>query len=89
MLTDYATCLVRFGRVFFGLGQVVLAAGLLAGALLPAWLGYTGALLGLAAMAVTMAVPDQLERYRPIFHLNAAWMLAVGITALTAGLRAG
>jgi len=87
--THYATCLVRFGRVFFGLGQLVLAAGLLRAGALPAWIGYGGVLLGLSAIAVTMAGPDQLERYRPIFHLNAAWMLAIGITAITAGLGAG
>lgn len=89
VVTHYATCLVRFGRVFFGLGQLVLAAGLLAGGVLSPWLGYAGAMLGLAAIAVTMAAPDQLERYRPIFHLNAVWMLALGLAAISAGGRAG
>jgi len=56
--THYATCLVRFGRVFFGLGQLVLAAGLLRAGALPVWIGYGGVLLGLSAIAVTMAVPE-------------------------------
>jgi hypothetical protein len=86
VLSHYATCLVRFGRVFFGLGQLVLAAGLLRGVPLPAWLAWAGGALGVAAIAVTMARPDDLERYRPIFHLNAAWMLLLGIVALRAGL---
>jgi len=80
--TEYITCLVRFGRVFFGLGQVVLAAGLLYGGLLPSWLGITAAILGVAAMALTLGLPDSLDLYRSIFHLNAAWLAAVGFTVL-------
>ncbi len=80
--TEYVTCLVRFGRVFFGLGQVVLAVGLLYGGLLPSWLGITAAILGVAAMALTMGLPDSLDLYRSIFHLNAAWLAAVGFTVL-------
>ncbi len=77
---------MRFSRVFFGVGQVMLAGGLLYGGILPSWLAWGAAALGLAAIAVTMATPDELERYRPIFHLNAAWMLAVGVVMLRAGL---
>jgi hypothetical protein len=87
--THYATCLVRFGRVFFGLGQTVLGAGLLMAGILPSWIGMAGSGLGLAAIAITMARPDELDHYRPVFHLNAAWMLALGILALRAGLGAG
>jgi hypothetical protein len=88
VLAHYATCLVRFGRVFFGLGQVVLAAGLLHAGTLPGWVAVAAGLLGLAAIGVTMAKPDELERYRPIFHLNAAWMLILGLIMLRAGLGA-
>jgi hypothetical protein len=77
--TEYVTCLTRFGRVFFGLGQLVLAAGLLAAPLLPAWLAAGAGVLGVAAMAMTMGLPDELDRFSPVFHLNAAWLVAVGI----------
>ena len=80
--TEYITCLVRFGRVFFGLGQAVLAAGLLFGGLLPSWLGITAAILGVAAIALTMGLPDSLDLYKIIFHLNAVWLVAVGYTVL-------
>jgi len=80
--TEYITCLVRFGRVFFGLGQAVLAVGLLYGGLLPSWLGITAAILGVAAMALTMGLPDSLDLYQSIFHLNAIWLAAVGYTVL-------
>jgi hypothetical protein len=88
VLTHYATCLVRFGRVFLGLGQVVIAAGLLHAGILPGWVAVAAGLLGFAAIVVTMAKPDELERYRPIFHLNAAWMLLLGLVMLRAGIGA-
>ena len=88
VLTHYATCLARFGRVFFGLGQVVLAAGLLHAGILPTSVAVAAGLLGLAAIGVTMAKPDELERYQPIFHLNAAWMLVLGLVMLRAGIGA-
>ena len=55
---------------------------------LPGWVAVAAALLGLAAIGVTMAKPDELERYRPIFHFNAAWMLILGLVMLRAGLGA-
>src|SRR5919108_668207 len=47
--THYVTCLVRFGRVFCGLGLTVLAVGLLRGEVLPWWVGGGGAALGVSA----------------------------------------
>lgn len=80
--TEYVTCLVRFGRVFFGLGQLVLAIALLYGALVPTSLGIAAAILGVAAMAITMGLPDSLDLYKPVFHLNALWLAAVGVSVL-------
>jgi len=85
--TEYITCLVRFGRVFFGLGLVVLAAGLLKWRILPGVIGVAALLLGLAAMALTMAFPDNLEFYAPVFHLNSLWLLATGFVIKRSGLR--
>jgi len=87
--TEYITCLVRFGRVFFGLGLVVLAAGLIKWRILPVVLGVSAVLLGLAAMALTMAFPDNLEFYAPVFHLNSLWLLATGLVIRRSGLRLG
>lgn len=80
--TEYVTCFVRFGRVFFGFGQVALAAGVLYGAVMPSWLGIVAILLGVAAIALTMGLPDSLDAYPPIFHLNVLWLAATGITVL-------
>lgn len=86
--TEYVTCLVRFGRVFFGLGQVVLGLGMLRGGLLSRWTAVGAVLLGLAAMALTMGLPDNLEYYAPVFHLNCIWLFAAGAEALRSGLPA-
>jgi len=80
--TEYVTCLVRFGRVFLGLGQVVVAAALIFGGLLPLWIGISAAIIGVAAMALTMGLPDSLDLYATVFHLNAAWLAAVGVAVL-------
>jgi hypothetical protein len=80
--TEYVTCLVRFGRVFFGLGQLVLAIGLFVGGALPSWVAFGAAVLGISAMALTMGFPDNLEYYAPVFHLNALWLAGSGIAVL-------
>lgn len=87
--TEYITCLVRFGRVFFGLGLAVLGAGLIKGRNLPVAVGVGAVLLGLAAMVLTMAFPDNLEFYAPVFHLNSLWLLATGLVIRQFGVRLG
>ncbi len=80
--TEYVTCLVRFARVFFGFGLVVLAAGLLRWGILPKAIAGAAALLGVAGMALTMAFPDELTWYVPVFHLNCLWLLTTGLVVL-------
>ena len=85
--TEYITCLVRFGRVFGGLGLVVLAWGLSRYRLLPAWNGVSAGIIGLTAMALTMSLPDRLSLYQPIFHLLVLWMLATGAVIFRTGVN--
>lgn len=87
--TEYVTCLVRFARVFSGLGLVVLAAGILRGRVLPSWVGGAALVLGLAAMAVTMGFPDDLGYFAPIFHLECLWLAATGAVILARGIAVG
>ena len=86
--THYVTCLVRFGRVFCGLGLAMLAAGLLRGEVLPWWVGGGAAGLGVAAMALTMLWPDNWALYTPVFHLQALWLAATGAYLLCATAHA-
>jgi hypothetical protein len=80
--TEYVTCLVRFGRVFFGLGQAVIAIGLLLSGIMPLWILISAIVLGIAGMALTMTFPDNLEYYKPVFHLTALWLVALGLIVL-------
>ena len=80
--TEYVTCLTRFSRVFLGAGQVVLALGLLHSGPWPAWLVGWGGGLGVAGMALTMGLPDNMGLYRPLFHLNALWLAVFGAVTL-------
>ena len=85
--TEYVTCLVRFGRVFSGLGLLILGFGLRRWRLLPGWVAWPAVFLGLAAMGLTMLWPDRMALYQPVFHLKAAWLAAAGLAILRTGLR--
>lgn len=85
--TEYVTCLVRFGRVFGGFGLLVLGLGLWLWRVLPAWSGGLAVAMGIAAMAVTMGLPDDLHLYAPIWHAFAVWMAATGAAILRDGAR--
>ena len=87
--TEYVTCLTRFGRVFGGLGLMVLAWGVLKSGVLPAWNSLVAGIVGLSAMALTMGLPDQLSLYQPIFQVMAGWMLVTGITLFCRAGRSG
>ena len=66
---------------------MLLGVGLLKWNVLPSWAGAVAAFIGLAAMAITMGLPDDLDLYLPIFHLQALWLAAVGFETLRSGLR--
>ncbi len=85
--TEYVTCLIRFGRVFTGLGLVLLGLGFVRWKVLPAWVGGGAVLLGLAAMALTMGLPDRLSLFEPVFYLQVLWMVATGVAVLRAPLQ--
>ncbi|MDP6038254.1 MAG: hypothetical protein QGG64_06875 [Candidatus Latescibacteria bacterium] len=87
--TEYVTCLVRFGRVFGGFGLLLLGVGLLVWKVLPSWAGVIPIIIGVAAMALTMGLPDDLDLYLPVFHLHALWLAGVGIVTLRSGVRIG
>ncbi|MEE8160489.1 MAG: hypothetical protein V3T61_02515 [Acidobacteriota bacterium] len=80
--TEYITCLVRFGRVFYGLGLLVVGFGLLKWKGLPVWLAWSAVVLGAAGMGLTMGLPDDLELYLPVFCLNVLWLGTTGFVML-------
>jgi hypothetical protein len=82
--TEYMTCWVRFGRIFIGVGQVVLVLGLLLQAgPWPMWLVVTGGMLGVSGIALTLEWPDNLDYYKPLFYLDVLWLAILGVALFT------
>ncbi|MGK0380121.1 MAG: hypothetical protein ACJA1Z_003954 [Patiriisocius sp.] len=84
---QYVTCFVRFGRIFSGVGFVLLGLGLVKWKILSAWLGWFTVLFGLAAMGIILAIPDNFEIYKPLFHIKALWLAIMGGTILLKGVN--
>ena len=84
---QYVTCFIRFGRIFSGVGFVLLGAAFLKWNLVSKWLGWFTVLFGLAAMGIILGIPDNFEIYKPLFHVKVLWLLVMGITLLTKGIN--
>ena len=61
----------------------LVAIGLWGAGGFPVWFTAGAALLGVAAMALTMGLPDELHLYRPVFHLNTAWLMVAAVLFLS------
>ena len=82
--TEYITCWIRFGRIFIGVGQLVLILGLcLQAGPWPIWLIVLGGILGVAGIALTLEWPDNLDYYKPLFYLDVFWLAALGTALFT------
>ena len=84
---QYVTCFFRFGRIFSGVGFVLLGAGFIKSNLVGKWLGWFTVLLGLAAMVIILGIPDNFEIYKPIFHIKVLWLVIMGVFLLRKGVN--
>jgi hypothetical protein len=84
---QYVTCFVRFGRIFSGVGLVLLGYGFIKWKMVGMWLGVFTVLLGLVAMGVILSIPEYYEIYKPIFHVKVIWLVMMGITLLRQGIN--
>lgn len=83
----YVTCFVRFGRVFSGVGLIILGAAFVKWNILNKGLGWLTIIMGFAAMAIIMGIPDNFEIYKPIFHVKVVWLVLMGLTLLSKGIN--
>lgn len=83
---QYVTCFIRFGRIFSGVGLVLLGYAFIKWSIVGTWLGWFTLLLGFAAMGIILAIPDNYEIYKPIFHIKAIWLLLMGVSLLKRGV---
>lgn len=84
---QYVTCFIRFGRVFSGVGLVLLGAGLVKWNIVSKWLGWFTVLLGLVAMGIIMGIPENFEIYKPVFHVKVIWLVMMGVVILRQGVH--
>ncbi|WP_019670160.1 hypothetical protein [Eudoraea adriatica] len=84
---QYVTCFVRFGRVFSGVGLVLLGFGFIKWKIVHQVMGWFTLLLGFAAMGIIMGIPDNYEIYKPVFHVKVIWLALMGIFILLKGVN--
>ena len=84
---QYVTCFIRFGRIFSGVGLVLLGFAFVKWNMVSRWLGYFTVLLGLVAMGIILGIPDNYEIYKPIFHVKVIWLVLMGVVLLRQGIH--
>ena len=84
---QYVTCFVRFGRVFSGVGLVLLGFGFIKWKIVHQIMGWFTLLLGFAAMGIIMGIPDNYEIYKPVFHIKVIWLVLMGALILSKGVN--
>jgi hypothetical protein len=86
VVNHYFTCLVRFGRIFSGLGFIVFGYGLIKSKLLPSWISIYALLMGLAALCVILFIPDNFDVYKPLYYAKVVWLVLAGISIVKSGM---
>ena len=84
---QYVTCFIRFGRIFSGVGLVLLGYGFIKWKLVSTWLGWFTMLLGFIAMGIILSIPDNYEIYKPVFQLKVIWLVAMCVALLRKGIH--
>lgn len=84
---QYVTCFNRFGRIFSGVGLVILGAGFLKWNMFPKGLGWLTVMLGLIAMCIILFIPDNFEIYKPVFYVKVGWLIMMGGFLLSKGIH--
>ena len=87
VLNHYMTCLIRFGRMFSGVGFVLLGIGLFKWKIMDNWFGIFTMAMGMTAMCVILLIPDNFDIYKPLFYLKIAWLFAAGALLLKKGIN--
>lgn len=84
---QYVTCFIRFGRIFSGVGLILLGAGFLKWNMFSKGLSWFTVLLGLVAMSIILLIPDNFEVYKPVFYVKVLWLVAMGVVLLKQGVN--
>ena len=83
---QYVTCFIRFGRIFSGVGLVILGAAFIKWSIVPKLLGWFTLILGFTAVVIILSIPDNFEIYKPLFHVKVIWLTAMGAILIKQGI---
>ena len=84
---QYVTCFLRFGRIFSGVGLVLIGYSLLRWKIMHVGLAWFTIAFGLIVMSIILFIPEYFEYYKPMFHVTVVWLIAMGILLLKNGIR--
>lgn len=84
---QYVTCFVRFGRIFSGVGFVLLGYGLLRWKIMHKGIAWFTIAFGLVVMGIILFIPEYFEYYKPMFHVKVVWLVVMGIALLKNGIN--
>lgn len=84
---QYVTCFIRFGRIFSGVGLVLLGYGLLRWKIMHIGIAWFTIIFGFVIMGIILLIPEYYEYYKPLFHVKVVWLLAMGILLLRNGIN--
>lgn len=84
---QYVTCFLRFGRIFSGVGLVLLSFAFIKWKIMPIWLGGLTFILGISAVVLILAIPGNFELYKPLFHVKVIWLVLMGVNLLRQGVN--
>lgn len=84
---NYVTCFNRFGRIFSGVGLILFGFALAKWNIVNKWIAYLGLFMGLAAVVLILAIADNFELYKPLFHIKVLWMVLMGAWILIKGMN--
>jgi hypothetical protein len=83
---QYVTCFIRFGRIFSGVGLILLGTSFFKWKILDSWLAWFTIIFGVLAVGIILLIPDNFEIYKPLFHIKVLWLVTMGLFILKKGV---
>jgi len=83
----YITCWVRFGRIFSGVGFVLIGFGLFKFKMMDAWIGIFTIILGVTSVSVILFIHDNFEVFKPVYYAKILWLFVIGASILRKGIN--
>lgn len=87
VFNHYATCMIRFGRIFSALGYILLGIGFFKWKIFPSWYAVFTAVMGLVSMCIILFIFENFYIFKPMYYINLVWMIVTGYLLLRRGVN--